>query len=67
MIFSCAEIIAWASKDMTLLPGTVIMTGTPEGIGAARDPPAFMKDGDVIEVEIEKLGTLRNRVVNAPE
>ena len=48
-IFSCVELIVWASKDMTLLPGTVIMSGTPEGIGAAMDPPRFMVPGDVIE------------------
>ena len=41
-IFSNAELICWASKDMTLMPGTVIMTGTPEGIGAAMSPPRFM-------------------------
>ena len=65
-IFSCVELIVWASKDMTLLPGTVIMTGTPEGIGAAMDPPRFMVPGDVIECEVEGLGTLRNPVVQAP-
>ena len=65
-IFSCVELIVWASKDMTLLPGTVIMTGTPEGIGAAMDPARFMVPGDVIECEIEGLGTLRNPVVQAP-
>jgi acylpyruvate hydrolase len=48
---------------MTLLPGTVILTGTPSGVGMARTPPVWLKHGDVIEVEIEKVGTLRNRVV----
>ena len=42
MIFRCEEIVSWASRDATLLPGTVIMTGTAEGIGAARDPPVYM-------------------------
>ena len=42
MIFGCEEIVSWASRDATLLPGTVIMTGTAEGIGAARTPPVYM-------------------------
>ena len=42
MIFRCEEIVSWASRDATLLPGTIIMTGTAEGIGAARDPPVYM-------------------------
>jgi len=46
----------------TLEPGDVIATGTPEGVGFARTPPEFLKDGDVMEVEIEKIGVLRNRV-----
>jgi 2-keto-4-pentenoate hydratase/2-oxohepta-3-ene-1,7-dioic acid hydratase in catechol pathway len=47
---------------MTLLPGTVIMTGTPAGVGFSRKPPVFLKHGDLIEVEIEGIGTLRNPV-----
>ena len=66
-IFSCRQLIAWASKDMTLIPGTVILTGTPEGIGAAMKPPRFMVPGDVIECEVENLGTLKNYVVQAPQ
>ena len=49
-----------------LIPGTIILTGTPEGIGAAMDPPRFMIPGDVIECEIENLGTLCNKIVQAP-
>jgi 2-keto-4-pentenoate hydratase/2-oxohepta-3-ene-1,7-dioic acid hydratase in catechol pathway len=45
-----------------LLPGTVILTGTPHGIGAARKPPVFLKDGDVVTIEIEKIGSLTNPV-----
>ena len=131
MIFRCEEIVSWASRDATLLPGTVIMTGTAEGIGAARDPPVYMgpvsstipitfspgkncilfhhdpmrkgswvlsaprvvlmlpgvmralhfrlkyefgfeieteliSQGDTVEVEVEKIGVLRNTVVQAP-
>jgi len=63
MIFDIPAIIEWLSKGMTLLPGDVIATGTPHGVGFARTPPEFLKPGDVVECEIEKIGTLRNRVV----
>lgn len=62
MIFSLRRIVAELSKGMTLLPGDVIATGTPEGVGFARTPPEFLSDGDVMDVEIEKIGTLRNTV-----
>jgi 2-keto-4-pentenoate hydratase/2-oxohepta-3-ene-1,7-dioic acid hydratase in catechol pathway len=62
MIFSIAEIIASLSAGMTLEPGDVIATGTPEGVGFARTPPEFLKNGDVMEVEIEGIGVLRNSV-----
>jgi len=60
MIFSIPRLIAELSKGMTLLPGDVIATGTPEGVGFARNPPEFLEDGDVLEVEIERIGVLRN-------
>src|SRR5579883_3458751 len=63
MVFSVAQIIAYLSSFMTLEPGDVIATGTPEGVGFTRKPPVFMKDGDVVEQEIEKIGVLRNPVV----
>jgi 2-keto-4-pentenoate hydratase/2-oxohepta-3-ene-1,7-dioic acid hydratase in catechol pathway len=63
MIFNIREIVSNLSKSMSLLPGTVILTGTPEGIGFTRQPPLFLKAGDVISVEIEKIGTLTNKVV----
>lgn len=47
---------------MTLLPGDVIATGTPAGVGFARIPPVFLGDGDIMEVEIERIGLLRNRI-----
>jgi 2-keto-4-pentenoate hydratase/2-oxohepta-3-ene-1,7-dioic acid hydratase in catechol pathway len=63
MIFSVGEIIAYLSQVFTLEPGDLIFTGTPPGVGIARKPPVYLKDGDVVEVEIEGLGVLRNRVV----
>ena len=65
MIFSVAELIAFISRDTTLLPGTVILTGTPEGVGFARQPPVFLTDGDTIEVAIEGIGNLSNPVRKA--
>lgn len=62
MLFTIPEIVAELSKGMTLLPGDVIATGTPAGVGFARTPPEFLADGDVMEVEIERIGVLRNRV-----
>jgi 2,4-diketo-3-deoxy-L-fuconate hydrolase len=62
MIFRIPRLIAELSKGMTLLPGDVIATGTPEGVGFARKPPEFLADGDVMEIEIERIGVLRNTV-----
>ncbi len=62
MIFSCAKIIASLSRGLTLEPGDVIASGTPEGVGFARVPPEFLKDGDVMEVELAKIGVLRTAV-----
>ena len=67
MIFSVARIINYLSQGLSLEPGDVIATGTPEGVGFARTPPEFMQDGDVVEVEISKIGILRNRLsITAP-
>ena len=65
MIFSVAEIIAYASKVMTLSPGDVISTGTPEGVISGMDPKVWMKPGDEYVVEVEGLGRLANRMVEA--
>lgn len=62
MIFNCREIIASLSANMTLLPGTVILTGTPEGVGMGRTPQRWLVVGDVCEIEIEKIGVLTNHV-----
>lgn len=64
MIFSTKRIIAVLSEFMTLEPGDVIATGTPSGVAHARKPPAWMKSGDVVEVEVEGIGVLRNPVVD---
>jgi 2-keto-4-pentenoate hydratase/2-oxohepta-3-ene-1,7-dioic acid hydratase in catechol pathway len=61
MIFGVANLISFASRAFTLLPGDVLITGTPHGVGASRNPPVFLKDGDVIAIEVEGLGTLTNR------
>ncbi|MHB1318665.1 MAG: fumarylacetoacetate hydrolase family protein [Anaerolineae bacterium] len=66
LIFSCRELIAYLSDAMTLLPGTVILTGTPSGVGFARKPPVFLRPGDNVEIEIEGIGTLSNPVIAEP-
>ncbi|HEC21519.1 MAG TPA: fumarylacetoacetate hydrolase family protein, partial [Chloroflexi bacterium] len=62
MIFRIPELIEFISRTSTLLPGDIISTGTPDGVGVFRDPQVFLKAGDVVEVEVEKLGSLRNPV-----
>lgn len=61
LIYGVADLIAFCSQSFTLEPGDVIATGTPGGVGAFREPPVFLKDGDIVEVEIDRIGTLRNR------
>jgi len=65
MIFKVAYLVSYLSQGITLQPGDVIASGTPDGVGIFRKPPVLLKPGDVFEVEIEKLGTLRNPVVAA--
>jgi 5-carboxymethyl-2-hydroxymuconate isomerase len=60
MIFGVAQLIAYISRSFTLHPGDIIATGTPGGVGEFRDPPAFLKDGDVVACEIERIGKLEN-------
>ncbi len=64
MIFSCRRLISFLSHQFTLLPGTVICTGTPAGVGFARKPPVYLRDGDMITVEIEGIGELTNPVIS---
>jgi 2-keto-4-pentenoate hydratase/2-oxohepta-3-ene-1,7-dioic acid hydratase in catechol pathway len=66
MIFDVPTLIEFLSGSTTLLPGTVILTGTPHGVGMARKPPVWLKHGDVLQVEIEKIGTLENPVIDEP-
>jgi 2-keto-4-pentenoate hydratase/2-oxohepta-3-ene-1,7-dioic acid hydratase in catechol pathway len=63
MIFSIPKLISYASCIFTLVPGDVIATGTPSGVGFSRNPPRFMKPGDIVEIDIERIGTLSNPVV----
>ena len=64
LIFNTRQLISHTSKCMALMPGTVIMTGTPAGVGFARKPPVFLRNGDVVEVEVGGIGALINPVQN---
>jgi 2-keto-4-pentenoate hydratase/2-oxohepta-3-ene-1,7-dioic acid hydratase in catechol pathway len=64
LIYSIPHIIAFCSDFTTLVPGDVIATGTPEGVGHRRNPQLWMKPGDVLEVEITGIGMLRSRIVD---
>jgi len=65
LIFSVPQLVAYISQVCTLSPGDLIYTGTPPGVGAARKPPVFLKPGDLVEVEIERIGVLSNPVIAA--
>lgn len=67
MVFSCKELVSYLSQCMTLLPGTVILTGTPSGVGFARKPPVFLRPGDLVEVEIGGIGSLENKVASTSQ
>ena len=62
MIFRVPELVAFLGETCTLEPGDLILTGTPEGVGAYRDPPAFLRSGDVIRIEIDSLGAIEHAV-----
>jgi 2-keto-4-pentenoate hydratase/2-oxohepta-3-ene-1,7-dioic acid hydratase in catechol pathway len=62
MSFTVAEQVKYLSTAFTLEPGDLLATGTPEGVGVAMDPPAFLKAGDVVRCEIERIGAIENRV-----
>ena len=66
LIFSIVELIQYASAGMTLEPGDVIATGTPGGVGDSRTPPRYLRDGDVVDVWVDGVGTLRNPVAFEP-
>jgi 2-keto-4-pentenoate hydratase/2-oxohepta-3-ene-1,7-dioic acid hydratase in catechol pathway len=63
LIFDVSTLIRHFNRGMTLRKGTVIMTGTPSGVGVARSPPTLLRDGDVVEVEISGIGRIKNRMV----
>jgi 2-keto-4-pentenoate hydratase/2-oxohepta-3-ene-1,7-dioic acid hydratase in catechol pathway len=66
LIFSIVELIVYCSSGMTLEPGDVLATGTPGGVGDSRTPPRYLRDGDVVEVSVDGVGTLRNPVALEP-
>ncbi|KAM4756110.1 oxaloacetate tautomerase FAHD2B, mitochondrial-like isoform 1-T1 [Cyanocitta cristata] len=63
LIFGVPALVAWVSRFVTLVPGDILLTGTPAGVGVFRKPPVFLKRGDEVQCEIEELGTICNRVV----
>ncbi len=65
MIFDVPTLVSFLSEGTTLVPGTVILTGTPQGVGCARHPPIFLKDGDHVTIDIERIGLLSNPVREA--
>lgn len=67
LVFSVQKLVEFISNLMTLEPGDVIMTGTPGGVGVAMDPPGFIKDGDVVRIEVDKVGVLENKVEKVRE
>jgi 2-keto-4-pentenoate hydratase/2-oxohepta-3-ene-1,7-dioic acid hydratase in catechol pathway len=66
LIFTPHYLISYVSRHMTLLPGDIITTGTPGGVGVFREPPVFLAPGDVVEVAIEQIGAIRNPVARRP-
>lgn len=66
LIFDCFEQVAFLSAAFTLEPGDVLSTGTPHGVGAFMSPPAWLKAGDTVRIEIEKIGAIENRVIDEP-
>jgi 2-keto-4-pentenoate hydratase/2-oxohepta-3-ene-1,7-dioic acid hydratase in catechol pathway len=63
MIFSVSQIISYLSESATLVPGTIILTGTPSGVGFTRKPPVYLGPGDVLETKVDKIGVLKNQVI----
>ena len=67
LIFDCYTLVQHFSTAFTLEPGDIVATGTPSGVGITMKPPSLLKEGDVVRVEIEGIGTLENPMVNEPE
>jgi 2-keto-4-pentenoate hydratase/2-oxohepta-3-ene-1,7-dioic acid hydratase in catechol pathway len=66
MLVGIHRLVSEVSAVLTLHPGDVILTGTPPGIGLQQDPPIFLEEGDVVEITIPRIGTLRNQIVDEP-
>jgi 2-keto-4-pentenoate hydratase/2-oxohepta-3-ene-1,7-dioic acid hydratase in catechol pathway len=66
LVFDCFAQVETLSTAFTLLPGTIVSTGTPGGVGVAKKPPQFLKTGDVVKIEIERIGHIENRIVDEP-
>ncbi len=64
MIFGVAELISFLSQGRTLLPGTVILTGTPSGVGVARKPPVFLQHGNIVTAFVDDIGHLTNPIIH---
>jgi 2-keto-4-pentenoate hydratase/2-oxohepta-3-ene-1,7-dioic acid hydratase in catechol pathway len=64
MVFGCRQLVSYLSRCMTLLPGSIIMSGTPSGVGMGRKPQVWLKTGDTVTVEIDGIGSLTNNVTN---
>jgi 2-keto-4-pentenoate hydratase/2-oxohepta-3-ene-1,7-dioic acid hydratase in catechol pathway len=62
MIFGCQELVDFIAETCTLLPGDLILTGTPSGVGMGFDPPRFLQSGDVVRIEVERLGVIEHAV-----
>jgi 2,4-diketo-3-deoxy-L-fuconate hydrolase len=67
LIYSIPELLAWTCRYVTLEPGDLVFTGTPDGVGSRRQPPLFLADGMVVETEIPEVGVMRNRIRSVPE
>ena len=65
MVFGVADLVAFVSESITLEPGDLVITGTPSGVGVFREPPVFLEPGDVVRVEVERIGSVTNPVVDA--
>ena len=65
MVFGVRKLVSYISQFMTFLPGDVIATGTPAGVGAGMNPPQFLKVGDVVELGVEGVGVIRQEIVEA--
>jgi 2-keto-4-pentenoate hydratase/2-oxohepta-3-ene-1,7-dioic acid hydratase in catechol pathway len=63
MIFELGEVLALVSRTLTLEPGDIIVTGTPDGVGYVRNPPVLLNDGDVVTIDIERIGTVTSPIV----